>query len=138
MNSYAGDVTPQEAWDMLVDDPEVMLVDVRTSAEWRFVGTPDLSSVGGQTEFIEWVGYPDGAPNEAFVDQLREAGAKEGRTVLFLCRSGQRSIGAAMAATDAGFGPAYNVLEGFEGALDGDGHRGAEGWKATGLPWRQG
>jgi rhodanese-related sulfurtransferase len=89
---------------------------------------------------VEWVRYPDGAPNTAFVEQLRAGvGAPEPDTTLvFLCRSGVRSIAAARAATAAGFAHCYNVLEGFEGGLDDAGHRGGTGWRADGLPWRQG
>ncbi len=88
---------------------------------------------------IEWVSYPTGTRNDNFVDQLKEAGIAGGENapVIFLCRSGQRSIGAAEAATAAGIGPSYNVLDGFEGGLDAEGHRGAVGWRALGLPWRQ-
>jgi len=134
--SYAGDITPQQAWDLLRSDPDAVLVDVRTEAEWKYVGVPETSSLGRRTVFVEWVRYPDGVPNPTFVEDLRTAGI-DGGPVIFLCRSGQRSIGAAHAATAAGLTPAYNVLEGFEGALDGEGHRGAEGWRAVGLPWRQ-
>lgn len=134
--SYAGDITPQQAWELLQENPEAVLVDVRTDAEWKYVGVPETSSIGRRTVFVEWVGYPAGTPNVRFVDELRAAGI-DGGPVIFLCRSGQRSIGAAVAATAAGLAPSYNVLEGFEGALDAAGHRGAEGWRATGLPWRQ-
>lgn len=140
MSEYAGDITPQEAWDILTDNPKAVLVDVRTTAEWRFVGVPDTSETGQEPVFVEWVDYPHGHRNERFIEQLREAGLTpdSGAPVVFLCRSGQRSIGAATAATAAGLGPAYNVLEGFEGAPDDEGHRGWQGWKAAGLPWRQG
>jgi len=134
--SYAGDITPQQAWELLQENPDAVLVDVRTDAEWKYVGVPETSSIGRRTVFVEWVGYPNGAPNPRFVDELREAGIEKG-PVVFLCRSGQRSIGAAVAATAAGLTPSYNVLEGFEGALDPEGHRGAQGWRAAGLPWRQ-
>lgn len=133
--SYAGDITPQQAWELLQEDPDAVLVDVRTDAEWKYVGVPETSPIGRRTVFVEWVSYPNGARNEKFVDQLKEAGI--GGPVIFLCRSGQRSIGAAEAATAAGLAPAYNVLEGFEGALDAEGHRGGQGWRAAGLPWRQ-
>lgn len=133
---YAGDITPEQAWQMLAADPDAVLVDVRTSAEWQFVGVPDASGLGHPTRLVEWVGFPSGAPNGSFVEQLREHGAGSG-PVIFVCRSGQRSIGAAIAATDAGLGPAYNVLDGFEGGLDENGHRGVVGWRAVGLPWRQ-
>ena len=135
MVSYAGDITPQQAWELLQEDPDAVLVDVRTDAEWKYVGVPETSPIGRRTVFVEWVSYPNGARNEKFVDQLKEAGI--GGPVIFLCRSGQRSIGAAEAATAAGLAPAYNVLEGFEGALDAEGHRGGQGWRAAGLPWRQ-
>lgn len=111
MNDYAGDITPQEAWDLLVQNPNAVLVDVRTEAEWRFVGVPDTPEGAKPPVFVEWVTYPDGARNPAFLDQLAEAGLTAGNDapVVFLCRSGQRSIGAAIAATAAGLGPAYNV-----------------------------
>jgi rhodanese-related sulfurtransferase len=135
--SYAGDITPEEAWQVLVDNPEAVLVDCRTEAEWRFVGVPDISSLRRDVVYIEW-SRTDGTRNGGFVDELRAAGVTPGeRPVVFLCRSGNRSIGAAEAATEAGIAPSYNVLDGFEGNLDEQGHRGATGWKAVGLPWRQ-
>jgi rhodanese-related sulfurtransferase len=63
--------------------------------------------------------------------------AGDDRPVIFLCRSGNRSIGAAEAATEAGITPSYNVIDGFEGQLDGNNHRGGNGWRALGLPWKQ-
>lgn len=134
--SYAGDLTPQQAWELLESTPDAVLVDVRTVPEWQYVGAPDLGALGKQTVFVEW-NHLDGSPNRQFLDELRQAGVGEDRPVLFLCRSGARSVGAANAATEAGFGPAYNILAGFEGPLDPSGHRGSAGWRADGLPWRQ-
>jgi rhodanese-related sulfurtransferase len=135
--SYAGDITCQQAWKLLSDNPEAVLVDVRTDAEWRFVGVPDLSSLGREVVYIEW-NRVDGKRNENFVAELLErVPARQDRPVIFLCRSGNRSIGAAEAATEAGITPAYNVLDGFEGHLDEAGHRGGAGWRAIGLPWKQ-
>lgn len=135
--SYAGDITPEEAWKLLSDNPEAVLVDCRTDAEWRFVGVPDLSTLGRDVVYIEW-SRTDGSRNEGFVEDLVDAGVTPGeRPVVFLCRSGNRSIGAAEAATHAGIAPSYNVLYGFEGNLDEQRHRGGTGWKAVGLPWKQ-
>ncbi|MCV7278237.1 rhodanese-like domain-containing protein [Mycolicibacterium flavescens] len=135
--TYAGDITPEEAWTLLAETPEAVLVDCRTDAEWRFVGVPDLSSLKRDVVFIEWNRF-DGTHNESFVDDLQRAGITPGeRPVVFLCRSGNRSIGAAEAATEAGIGPSYNILDGFEGDLDENRHRGRAGWKAVGLPWKQ-
>ena len=139
--SYAGDITPLQAWKLLSDNPEAVLVDVRTDAEWRFVGVPDLSSLGREVVYIEW-NTTDGRRNENFLAELRDrvppvAAGAEQRPVVFICRSGNRSIGAAEVATEAGLAPAYNVLDGFEGQLDATGHRGENGWRAVGLPWRQ-
>jgi rhodanese-related sulfurtransferase len=135
--SYAGDITPEEAWRILSDNPDAVLVDVRTDAEWKFVGVPDVSSLGRETVFVEW-NRTDGTHNDGFVDDLVKAGVTPGeRPVIFLCRSGNRSIGAAEAATAAGIGPSYNVLDGFEGNLDENRHRGGTGWRAVGLPWVQ-
>ena len=136
-SGYAGDRSPQQAWDLLAGDPDALLVDVRTEAEWRYVGVPDVTSLGRPAAFVEWVTYPSGAPNAAFVDHVLATGLTPGRPVVFLCRSGARSIAAARAATAAGLGPAYNVLDGFEGDLDPESHRGDQGWRAVGLPWTQ-
>lgn len=131
---YAGDITPQQAWDLLAADERAVLVDVRTEGEWRTIGVPDAAGLGRDVVFDEWV-TPAG-PNPRFLDLLVEAGLQPGdeRPVVFLCRSGQRSIGAARAATAAGLGPSYNVLEGFEGAQGLSGLRDVEGWKVRGLP----
>ena len=134
---YAGDLTPQQAFELLGERAEAVLVDVRTCAEWNYVGVPDLSGMGKQTVLVEWVGFPDGQLNSDFLDQLAAAGVQPGEPVVFLCRSGVRSVAAANAATAAGLGPAYNVLDGFEGHLDAGRHRRATGWKAAGLPWAQ-
>lgn len=135
--TYAGDLTPQQAWAKLENNPDAVLVDCRTTAEWAFVGVPDLEVIGKKAVFIEWNTFPDGKPNEAFVAELRDAGVSDDDEVIFLCRSGHRSIGAAEAATAAGVAKAYNVLDGFEGALDENDHRGKVGWRALDLPWRQ-
>ncbi len=135
--SYAGDLSPKQAWDILAEDPDAVLVDVRTRAEWSYVGVPELSELGKDVILIEWVSFPDGRRNPDFVAQLRDAGVTDDNQVLFLCRSGQRSVGAAQTATADGVAKAYNISEGFEGATDSNGHRGVVGWKAQGLPWRQ-
>ncbi|MDP7704210.1 MULTISPECIES: rhodanese-like domain-containing protein [unclassified Mycobacterium] len=138
--SYAGDITPLQAWKLLSDNPQAVLVDVRTDAEWRFVGVPDLSSLGRDVVYVEW-NKSNGQHNNNFLAELQDKipSAGEGeRPVVFLCRSGNRSIGAAEVATEAGFTPSYNVLDGFEGQLDAHGHRGETGWRAVGLPWKQG
>ena len=138
--AYAGDITPLQAWSLLSDNPNAVLVDVRTDAEWRFVGVPDLSSLGRDVVYIEW-NTTGGTRNENFADELQQhvppAAADQERPVIFLCRSGNRSIGAAEVATEVGLTPAYNVLDGFEGHLDANGHRGETGWRAVGLPWKQ-
>ena len=133
--SYAGDITPQQAWDLLRDDPNAVLVDVRTDGEWRAIGIPDTAEIGKAPIFIEWVNN-FGQRNQSFVDDLRANGVKAG-PVVFLCRSGQRSVHTAIAATAAGIEPSYNVLEGFEGAVGPSGQRDVEGWKVLGLPWKQ-
>ncbi|MFS0699649.1 rhodanese-like domain-containing protein [Cellulomonas sp. 179-A 4D5 NHS] len=135
---YAGDLTPQQAWELLEHDERALLVDVRTDGEWATIGVPDTSTTGRPAAFVEWVDGT-GRPNPAFVDELDASGLAPGdeRPVVFLCRSGVRSVGAAKLATAAGLGPAYNVLDGFEGGVGPDGQRGATGWRAAGLPWRQ-
>jgi rhodanese-related sulfurtransferase len=135
--AYQGDLSPSQAYELLQHDSSAVLVDVRTRAEWSYVGVPDVSATGRDAVLLEWVSFPDGALNEQFVQQL-EAVAGHDAPVVFLCRSGVRSVAAAELATAAGYAAAYNVLEGFEGPPDQDGHRGrAAGWKVAGLPWKQ-
>lgn len=133
--SYAGDVSPTEAFQLLSDDPRSVLIDVRTPAEWSYVGLPDLSGVAKQVVTASW--NPNLTGDE-LKQALTVAGIGPDDRLLFLCRSGQRSQMAAMLATQAGFGHAYNVSEGFEGHLDPHGRRGTtSGWKFDGLPWSQ-
>ncbi|SHJ62487.1 Rhodanese-related sulfurtransferase [Roseomonas rosea] len=132
------DISPQDSYAALQADPDSLLVDVRTDAEWNFVGIPDLSEAGKQPVLIPWQLYPSMQVNGAFVEGLRRAGATPLSKIYFLCRSGARSLAAAQAAQAAGFPHAFNVADGFEGPVDAEGHRGRmAGWKASGLPWRQ-
>lgn len=130
---YFGAVVPVEAHALLSALPNAQLIDVRTRAEWDYVGRVPGSIL------IEWNTYPSGARNPAFLEQLRTAAADPNMPLLFFCRSGQRSDSAARAAAAAGYKMALNVLEGFEGAKDSEGHRGSlGGWRKAGLPWIQG
>jgi rhodanese-related sulfurtransferase len=136
--SYAGDVTPTQAYAAATGPEAALLVDVRTRAEWTFVGVPVLAGAHHEVAFVEWSTFPEGRINEHFVDEVRAAGLNPGQPVYLLCRSGVRSRAAADTLTAAGLGPAYNILEGFEGPHDAVGHRSVSGWKNAGLPWRQG
>jgi rhodanese-related sulfurtransferase len=136
--TYAGDIDPAETYRLLESDPDAVLVDVRTAAEWAYVGVPDLSALGRDVVLVEWQSFPGHATNPDFVGDLERAGLRREAPVAFLCRSGVRSKAAAEAATAAGYTAAYNITGGFEGPPDGDGHRGTTGgWKVAGLPWKQ-
>lgn len=136
--AYAGDVSPADAWSVLQAEAGAQIVDVRTTAEWNFVGLPDLSGLSRDVHLVEWQTYPTMAVNPDFVAQVSAAQADKDAPIFFLCRSGARSRAAAIAATHAGYARAYNIAGGFEGDLDGERHRGHNnGWKASGLPWRQ-
>ena len=128
---YEGALYPAEAYEILHSAPGAKLVDVRSRAELDWVGrVPDAVE-------IEWASYPGMKTNPHFIAQLEQQVEKESM-VLFICRSGVRSHYAAAAATQAGYSNCYNVLEGFEGDLDGDEHRNTiGGWRAAGLPWEQ-
>ena len=136
-------VSVEEAWARLKRDAGSVLIDVRTIAEWAYVGLPDLSTIGKRPVLVEWQGFPDASLNTAFVERLTEAltpiGAGRNSELLFICRSGQRSLKAAQAMAAAGYAACRNVADGFEGPLDPNRHRGQlGGWKAKGLPWTQG
>ena len=130
---YAGALLPKEAFALLRATPPATLVDVRTQAEWYWVGR-----VPGAV-MIEWTSYPAGARNPDFLAQLKARVPATPAPVLFLCRSGHRSHHAAALATEAGYPSCFNVIEGFEGDRDAQGHRNSiNGWRVAGLPWEQG
>ena len=137
-------VSVEDTWTRLKSDTRAVLIDVRTIAEWAYVGLPDLSAIGKRPVLVEWQGFPDDRLNTAFVERVTEAlaplGADKGTANLFfICRSGQRSLKAAQAMAAAGYMRCRNVADGFEGPLDANRHRGQlGGWKAKGLPWAQG
>lgn len=141
-NEYAGNVDVKAAFEAISENENALIVDVRTKAEWQFVGVPNLAPVGKEAVFVEWQGFPVTEPGHDFVSALSqkisEKGLDQSAAIYFLCRSGARSQSAATAMTQAGYANCYNILDGFEGSLDQNGHRGTQGgWKAAGLPWAQ-
>lgn len=135
---YEGDLTAAEGWKFLEEDADAVLIDVRTIAEWIYVGLPDLSRLDRTVVCVQWNQWPNMDVNSDFVSHLEAEGVSRDRPLLLICRSGVRSRDAAVALTSAGFGPCYNISDGFEGDLDGAKHRGKKnGWKVAGLPWIQ-
>lgn len=139
-----GEVDPTEAWSRLGDNPTAVLVDVRTEAEWTFVGVPDLTEIGKAPVCVEWAAYPNMSKNPRFVAALMEKlGGARPSEFYFICRSGARSLRAAEAvavhlAETGQQAACFNVAEGFEGDLGPLGHRGdINGWKVRGLAWVQ-
>jgi rhodanese-related sulfurtransferase len=139
---YAGDISATEAYERLQSSPVAVLVDVRTVAEWTFVGLPDIEATGRPRILLEWQTFPPSENPSPFTTRLdatlRDLGAGPDAELFFLCRSGGRSRAAAIAMTGTGYQRCYNVADGFEGPLDPEGHRGrVGGWKVDGLPWKQ-
>ena len=138
MTGFAGDVSVQETWKVLKTNPDAVLVDVRTDAEWNFVGISDLSSLGKRPVLISWQVFPSMQVNHDFVAMMEEQGIEKTDPVYFLCRSGVRSRAAAEKAAAEGYQATFNIEGGFEGDKDQNNHRGRlNGWKAAGLPWFQ-
>ena len=123
---------PKQAWALLQDDPNAVLIDVRTAIEHSFVGHPPKAI------HVAWKEFPGMQLNHAFVDQVKQHAEDKSAPVLLLCRSGVRSVDAAKALEEAGYERLINILEGFEGPLDEQKHRGNQGgWRFHGLPWEQ-
>jgi rhodanese-related sulfurtransferase len=130
---YAGAVSPEEAYILLQMEAAAKLIDVRTNAERDWVGKVTLPEA--KQGSVEWTLYPGGSVNPDFIQQLGQQANKDD-VLLFLCRSGVRSRHAAKLATENGYLNAYDILEGFEGDKDADGHRKTVGgWCKTQLPW---
>ena len=134
------EITPLEAWDILQSGENAVVLDVRSTMEFQYVGHPVGAVSVPLKEPPAWETDPE------FVDKVRRsmrevhqyAGDVEDLTILSICRSGQRSLAAAELLTADGFKRVYNVLEGFEGVRDGDNHRNTvNGWRVHGLPWEQ-
>ncbi|MDJ0513196.1 MAG: rhodanese-like domain-containing protein [Methyloceanibacter sp.] len=137
------EVDVASTWSSLQGNPRSQLVDVRTRAEWTYVGIPDLGSLGKRAVLVEWQTFPDQSVDPRFAErlarELQALGVQADDDLFFICRSGSRSLAAAEVMASAGYGACHNVSEGFEGPLDDDRHRGTlSGWKAIGLPWLQG
>ncbi|MGB3022034.1 MAG: rhodanese-like domain-containing protein [Methyloceanibacter sp.] len=137
------DVDVATTWQGLTSGTGAQLVDVRTRAEWTYVGIPDLGPIGKRAVLVEWQTFPDQSVDPRFVErlagELKALNVQLDDDLYFICRSGSRSMAAARAMAEAGYRCCHNVAGGFEGSLDDLRHRGTVGgWKATGLPWLQG
>lgn len=133
-------ISPQEAWEIMQNEPRTVMIDVRSDMEFLFVGHP----VGAI--HIPWIDYPDWRLNPDFVTEVRKLvlggvcheKPNSGVPILLICRSGKRSLEAGNLLVKEGFCDVYNVAEGFEGELDEKHHRSAQGgWRFHGLPWEQ-
>ena len=123
---------PQQAWNLLKNNSDAVLVDVRTKVEHSFVGHPPGAI------HIPWKESPDWQVNPQFVAEVKKVVPNNSAPILLLCRSGQRSLDAAKALEDAGYMHLVNIVDGFEGSLDDHKHRGnLGGWRFHGLPWEQ-
>lgn len=137
-NSDIPHSTPEETFAALQGTANALLVDVRTRAEWAYVGLPDLATVGAEPILLEWQKFPDMTVDPNFGQALERACPDKDTALYFLCRSGVRSLAAAREMRARGYANVFNISDGFEGPPDDSGHRGNRaGWKASGLPWRQ-
>ena len=127
-------LTASESYDALKTMSDGTILDVRTQAEWNFVGRVTYPLCA----FVEWKEFPQGTINPDFVAQVEAQGLGKDCPIFVLCRSGARSLAAAQALREAGYNDLTNISDGFEGELDAQGRRGnVNGWKASGLPWQQ-
>lgn len=133
-------ISPTAAWQMMQDDPRTLLIDVRSSMEFLFVGHP-VGSV-----HIPWIDEPDWTVNWNFSIDIRKLllGGIHGNSnpsgvpIILICRSGKRSLEAGRKLIEDGFSQVFNIDEGFEGELDNNHHRSSVGgWRFRGLPWEQ-
>jgi rhodanese-related sulfurtransferase len=135
MSDKVKTLSPKEAYKLLQEHPNAVLIDVRSHMEYLFVGHP------AGAIHIPWIDEPDWKHNPHFLTQVRQTmlgGASGAAPVVLICRSGVRSLEAGKALIEAGVKDVYNVAEGFEGQLDEKHHRSAQGgWRYHGLPWEQ-
>ncbi|MEM0906442.1 MAG: rhodanese-like domain-containing protein [Pseudomonadota bacterium] len=132
------EASPGEAFAALKEGQSARLIDVRTRAEWAFVGIPDLSGTDSDLVLVEWQEFPSMAVDTDFASKVESQCPDKNTSLYFLCRSGARSLAAAKVMKMHGYASVYNVTDGFEGPPNAEGHRGSvAGWKSDNLPWRQ-
>lgn len=136
---YAGDMGSREVFEVLKQDPNSSLVDVRTTREWETIGVPDLDECQKEVIFAEWQMFPTMMVDSEFASKVDKAITQKNHSkserVFCLCRSGVRSKGAAAALTQIGYTNAYNINDGFEGVPNEAGERSKiNGWLFEGLP----
>lgn len=130
-------ISPQNAFELLKNQKNSVLIDVRTSEELNFVGVVNASSFENRLIFLAWQTLPQMQQNQNFANDLL-AKVNKDNEILFLCRTGGRSNQSAQLASTLGFKKCYNIINGFEGDLNSQNHRGLiNGWKASNLPWEQ-
>lgn len=139
MSSKVLHIDSQKAWDILSREEESCLVDVRTEAEWMFVGVPNLKKINKKLVLISWLEFPQMNLNPTFIEDLTSLIKNKFAKLFFICRSGGRSAHAAEYAEKHGFKNCYNILDGFEGGIDEKSkHRNeVSGWRFNNLPWEQ-
>jgi rhodanese-related sulfurtransferase len=132
------DIRSDEAMEMLRQDPNAVLIDVRTTIEYEYVGHP-IGAI-----HIPWMEAPDWKVDPGFLDKVRQALRERNRSpvehtpIMAICRSGKRSRAAAEELAKHGFTCLFNIAEGFEGERDVNKHRSTiNGWRYRGLPWEQ-
>ncbi len=135
--NYAGDIKPESAYEILKNEKNSYLVDVRTLPEWLFSGIPNLLPAGKEVITLSWMFYPRMEVNTNFADEFARLIEDKDSKIFFMCKVGGRSLDAAIEMTKKGYKNCYNILDGFEGRLNAENQRGKmSGWKAAGLPWQ--
>ncbi|MCH9753593.1 MAG: hypothetical protein K0T99_01675 [Alphaproteobacteria bacterium] len=117
------------AWEFLSKNPNAYLIDVRTPEEWEHIGIPDLSSIGKKVKLISWMKDLEGNKNENFIKELESNIPDKEDMLIFICRSGVRSLNAAKHACSHGYKSCFNIQDGFEG------NNNNEGWKNSNLAY---
>ena len=129
---FRGEVTTEEAWNLLQKEKGAMLVDVRTEHEWDFIGVPDLAAVDKVVVKLSWRLLPEMELNTEFEKTLMAQIPSRETPIYFMCKGGGRSAEAAAAMTQLGYTQCYNILGGFEGRASAPQHK---GWQQANLPW---
>lgn len=133
-------LSPRQAWAIIQQDPSAVLIDIRSTMEYLFVGHPSGAV------HVPWIDEPEWVVNPHFAAEVRKVllggatrTAGEGCVpIILICRSGKRSLEAGKVLREAGLRDVYHVDEGFEGELDENHHRSTQGgWRHAGLPWEQ-
>ena len=108
------------------ENPNSILIDVRSKDEWENIGKPNGSKIDLETYFLS-IKDIKGEINQNFIEEFENLKIDRDKEILVMCKSGTRSLLVSNLLIKEDYN-CINVSDGFEGNDQNN------GWKNAGLP----